>query len=70
MADRDLTPYDLAERLVQGLPVTDQGKFEIAQELIWLRGMVQTTRTFLKSGGSTHPAVNCIELIAKRIDGE
>jgi hypothetical protein len=64
--DRDLTPYDLAERLVHGLPVTDQGKFEIAQELMWLRGMVQTTRQFLKTGGSSHPATNAID----RDDGE
>lgn len=38
---QDLTPYDLAERLIAGLPVTDAGKIEIACELLALRDLIR-----------------------------
>ena len=34
---QDLTPYDLAERVKQGLHVTEQGHREIAEELLRLK---------------------------------
>lgn len=37
----DITPYDLAERLVAGREITETGKREIAAELLELRSLIE-----------------------------
>lgn len=61
---QDLTPYDLAERLVAGLPVTDAGKVEIARELLDIRNTLRLLRGDWSPDAALH-----LQRLADRIHG-
>lgn len=58
----DLTPYDLADRLVSGMPVTDAGMLEIAKELVAVRVLIESHQE------SGIPAHATIAVLHDRID--
>ena len=62
--ERDLTPYDLADRMRQGLPVTEAGHREIAAELDAVRVLVESHQA------ACIPAHATLKILLDRIRAE